>query len=96
MKNNLLQLIDLAQEHDIPVLLMEIRIPPNYGVRYNKMFADVFTSVAKETDTELLPFFIEQVATHPKLMQADGIHPTKEAQQQLAEIVMDMLDKQIK
>ncbi|WOH38504.1 arylesterase [Thalassotalea fonticola] len=80
IKNNLLQIIELAQAKNIKVLLSAIRIPPNYGPRYNKMFSDVFTHAASETNVVLLPFFIESVAAKPELMQADGIHPTIAAQ----------------
>lgn len=96
IKHNLLQMIALAKSKNIQVLLTEIKIPPNYGPRYNKMFAEVFSSVSSETSTPLLPFFIENVATQPKLMQADGIHPTKEAQPQLAETMKSILDEFIK
>ncbi|MFT5881353.1 MAG: acyl-CoA thioesterase-1, partial [Moritella sp.] len=48
IKNNLLKMIDLAQVKNIPVYLMTIRIPPNYGPRYNKMFTDVFAQVSQE------------------------------------------------
>ncbi|MAG76865.1 MAG: arylesterase [Colwelliaceae bacterium] len=95
IKNNLLQIIKLAKAEDIKVYLMEIKIPPNYGPRYNKMFEAVFTSVAKETDVPLLPFFIESIAVHPELMQSDGIHPTIEAQPQIVEIMEQKLQKMI-
>lgn len=80
IQNNLLQMIALAQAKNIKVLLSEIQIPPNYGPRYTSMFSDVFTETATDTGVKLLPFFIEQIAQDPTLMQADGIHPTKEAQ----------------
>lgn len=95
IKNNLLQIIDLAKQQNIKVLLSQIKIPPNYGPRYNQMFADIFTSVAEQTQTPLLPFFIEAVAADPSLMQADGIHPTKAAQPQLANTMKTLIEQQI-
>ncbi|TLU68118.1 arylesterase [Thalassotalea litorea] len=92
IKNNLLQMIELAQQENIKVILSEVKIPPNYGQRYNKMFNAVFTDTATQTDSVLIPFFIETVAVNPDLMQADGIHPTKEAQPQLAERMRELLD----
>lgn len=96
IKNNLLQIIKLAQAKNIQVLLAEIQIPPNYGPRYNQMFSDVFTTVAKENNVALLPFFIASVAVNPDLMQADGIHPTKEAQPIIATQMKMTLDTLIK
>ncbi len=96
IKNNLLQIIDLAQTKNIQVLLAEIQIPPNYGPRYNKMFSDVFSSVAKEKNVALLPFFIASVAINPDLMQGDGIHPTKDAQPIIASEMKSTLDVLIK
>ena len=87
IKNNLLQIIQLAQAKNIPVSIMNIRIPPNYGPRYNKMFTDIFAEVAQETNVPLIPFFMESIAVVPKLMQADGIHPNVEAQSLIVDIM---------
>ncbi|WNC74095.1 arylesterase [Thalassotalea psychrophila] len=92
IKNNLLQIIELAKSKNIKVLLSAIRIPPNYGPRYNKMFSDVFANAAQESTVTLLPFFIESVAGKPELMQADGIHPTIEAQPLLAQEMKKLLN----
>lgn len=91
IKNNLLQMIAIANKHEIPVSLMQIKITPNYGPRYNKMFEKVFADVASETNATLLPFFMEQVALDPKLMQADGIHPNVKAQPIIADYVGEQL-----
>ncbi len=91
IKNNLLQTIALAQQKNIKVSLIKIKITPNYGPRYNKMFEQVFIDVANEMNIELLPFFMEQIAIKPELMQADGIHPNKKAQPLIADIVAKQL-----
>lgn len=91
IKENLLKMIDLAQAKNIPVYLMAIRIPPNYGPRYNKMFTDVFTQVSQEQKVTLMPFFLEQIATDPSLMQNDGIHPNKSAQPKIADIMGEQI-----
>ncbi len=80
IKNNLLQIITLAQQQNIKVLLMTIKIPPNYGERYNQLFNQTFAEAAKLRDIPLLPFFMEAIAIKPELMQADGIHPNLAAQ----------------
>jgi len=95
IKNNLLQTIALAQEKKIKVSLIKIKITPNYGPRYNKMFEQVFIDVAKETNIELIPFFMEQIVIKPELMQADGIHPNKKAQPLIADIVAQQLEQLI-
>lgn len=80
IKNNLLQMITLAQQKNIKVLLMSIRIPPNYGERYNQLFTQTFVDLAKQQNIPLLPFFMETIAIQPELMQKDGIHPNLAAQ----------------
>ena len=92
IKNNLLQMVELAQDKNITVSMIKIKITPNYGPRYNKMFEQVFEDVAKERNITLLPFFMEVVATDPELMQADGIHPNAQAQP----IISEYVDQQIK
>lgn len=92
IKNNLLQMIELAQNENIKVIVSDVKIPPNYGQRYNKMFNDVFKDVTEQTGSTLIPFFIEDVAVNAELMQADGIHPTKEAQPQLAKRMRELLE----
>ena len=96
IKNNLLQIIKIAQQQNIPVSLMQIKITPNYGPRYNKMFEAVFQQVADETNATLLPFFMEQVALDPELMMQDGIHPNVKAQPIIAEYVAKQLRTLIK
>ena len=92
IKNNLLQMVELAQDKNITVSMIKIKITPNYGPRYNKMFEQVFEDVAKERNITLLPFFMEVVATDPELMQADGIHPNAQAQP----IISEYVEQQIK
>lgn len=91
IKKNLLQMIKIAQEKNIKVSMMQIKITPNYGPRYNKMFEQIFIDVAKESNITLLPFFMEVVATNSSLMQADGIHPNAKAQP----IIADYVEKQL-
>ena len=95
IKRNLLQMITMAKEKGIGISLMKIKITPNYGPRYLKLFEQVYDELAEETGVNLLPFFMETIATNPKLMMADGIHPNIEAQPQIADYVKDQLDKVI-
>ncbi|CAM2925710.1 arylesterase [Moritella viscosa] len=91
IKKNLTKMVELAHAQNIPVYVMNIRIPPNYGPRYSKMFTDVFTQVGSEKDITVLPFFMEQIAIDPSLMQNDGIHPNRTAQPKIADIMSKQL-----
>lgn len=92
IKNNLLQMVKLAQDKNIKVSMIKIKITPNYGPRYNEMFEQVFDDVAKASSITLLPFFMEAIATKKELMQADGIHPNAQAQPMIA----DYVEQQVK
>lgn len=91
IKNNLLQIIALAQNKNINVLLMDIKIPPNYGHRYNQLFNQNYLDITKQLDIPLLPFFMETIAIKPELMQRDGIHPNLAAQP----LIVDMMEKML-
>lgn len=80
LKNNLLAMVQLSQASGARVALIPMQIPPNYGAAYTKKFFQTFSEVVAQSESSLLPFFLEPVALNPELMQADGIHPTAEAQ----------------
>lgn len=96
MQQNLSQMIELGQAAGADVLLLGMRIPPNYGPRYTQGFEQVFVDLAAQYRVPLMPFFLEAVAGDPALMQDDGIHPRAEAQSQLLEnawpLLADWLD----
>jgi acyl-CoA thioesterase-1 len=93
IRDNLSQMIRLAQAQKIHVLVQEMQIPTNYGRRYNQMFIDSFTAVANRYAVPTIPFFLEEIALNPELMQRDGIHPTGEAQPLIATFMYDALLK---
>jgi acyl-CoA thioesterase-1 len=74
-KENLMKMVQLAQAAGSRVLLVGIRIPPNYGPRYTSEFAAIYPDIAKEDHLPLVPFLLEKVALDPTLMQEDGLHP---------------------
>lgn len=80
LKDNLTALATLSQHSGARVILLPMEIPPNYGARYTAGFRDSFRAVAEDTDSVLAPFLLDGVATDPKMVQADGLHPTIEAQ----------------
>jgi acyl-CoA thioesterase-1 len=95
IKNNLLQIIEKAQQKNLKVALIKMRITPNYGKRYNKMFEQIFIDLAQEKNILLLPFFMEKVIVDTSLMQNDGIHPNQKAQPLIASIVEPQLKQLI-
>jgi|TARA_B110000503_G_scaffold19879_1_gene29736 acyl-CoA thioesterase-1 len=80
LRNNLTALVTMAQASGARVILFPMEIPPNYGARYTSGFRESFRDVAQETDSVLAPFLLEGVAGNPTMIQADGLHPTIEAQ----------------
>ena len=72
---NLARMVSEAQAAGARVLLVGIRIPPNYGPRYTEAFARIFPELAKQYHLPLVPFLLEKVALDPTRMQADGLHP---------------------
>ena len=80
-------IIQLSQQHGANVLLAGVRLPPNYGAFYNTRFATLFQQLSDTYRVALVPKLLNQVADHPELMQADGIHPTAAAQPQILENV---------
>jgi acyl-CoA thioesterase-1 len=86
--DNLRQMVLLAEAQEVTVLMIGVRMPPNFGAAYNKRFQQVFESIAAELPVHYLPRFLEGVAAgDPALMQDDGIHPTAVAQPLLAQKV---------
>ncbi|MEP4484639.1 MAG: arylesterase [Halioglobus sp.] len=90
-RNDLRNMTELSQAAGAQVLILAMEIPPNYGTRYTASFRESYPKVALETGAVLGPFLLEGVATNTELMQADGIHPTVEAQPILLETVMPVV-----
>jgi acyl-CoA thioesterase-1 len=89
--DNLEQMIKLARQRGITVLLVGMRMPPNYGERYTSGFEKMYASLAQQYQLSLVPFLLEKTALNPTLMQADGIHPTQEGQPLLLDTVWPRL-----
>jgi acyl-CoA thioesterase-1 len=80
MKANLSRMIREAQGRGARVLLVGMRMPPNYGPQYTEGFRQTFVDLAKEHRTGLVPFMLEPIALRRELFQPDNLHPTAEAQ----------------
>jgi acyl-CoA thioesterase I len=91
MQQNLSKMLTLAKQNNIQVLLVGMRIPPNYGPQYTQAFHQTFIDLAQQFKIKLVPFLLENVAGKPALNQDDGIHPTAEAQPIILETVWNTL-----
>ena len=83
IQKNLAQLIQLSQKTNAQVVLLGMKIPPNYGTAYSKAFENNYKVLSQQYKVKLLPFFMQGVAGNNKLMQKDLIHPNATAQKQL-------------
>ena len=74
---NIAAMIEEAQRREIPVLLMGMRAPPNYGPEFQQAFDALYSDLASEYGTALIPFWLESIYQDPTLFQSDRIHPTE-------------------
>jgi acyl-CoA thioesterase-1 len=91
MKKNLAAIIQRAQKAGAKVLLVGMRMPPNYGDAYNRAFEKAFAELAKEYRTAYLPFLLEGFGDKAELFQPDRIHPTETAQPTIVDNVWRVL-----
>jgi acyl-CoA thioesterase I len=92
MRENLTRLVKQGRESGARVLLIGVRLPPNYGASYIDSFQAVFSEVAAEQDVPLVPALLKNVAEDWSLMQPDGLHPTAEAQERILDNVWPSLE----
>jgi len=85
LRGNLDKIVVAAKNSGAAVVLLGIKIPLNYGVRYSEAFETTFRDVAAEHDLPWTEFFMEGVALNEELLLADGLHPNLEAQALLLE-----------
>lgn len=85
MRANLAEIIVLARERGIEVVLAGMEAPPNFGGAYTAAFRQVFADLAQEHPVEFLPFLLQGVAGVPELNQPDGIHPNPAGAARIAE-----------
>ena len=87
IKNNIEQMINLSIKRGVKVFLMQIRILPNYGKRYQSSFESIYQDVAEENSIPLIPFMLNDIALNQNLMLDDGIHPNVSAQPLIAQFI---------
>jgi acyl-CoA thioesterase-1 len=95
-RDNLAQMVRLAQAAGTRVLLVGMRIPPNLGPRYTADFARMFPELANQYHLPLVPFLLEKVALDPTLMQEDGMHPNSRGEPPILDTVWPYLKPLLK
>jgi len=78
-ETNLRQMVTLSQRQDAKVMLIGMRMPPNYGRAYTERFFNMYGTLSRELEAPLVPFMLEGVADKPALFQADRLHPNAQA-----------------
>jgi acyl-CoA thioesterase-1 len=91
MQGNLSRMAGLAATAGAKVLLLGMRIPPNYGPEYTAQFSGVYADLARDQKLPFVPFLLNGIAQAPDLMQADGIHPNQAGQPKLLDAVWPAL-----
>lgn len=93
---NLTTIIAESKKAGAQVLLIGMRLPPNYGPRYTNDFMHMYREIATASNVALVPFLLQSVALKPELLQADGLHPTAAAQPALLDTVWPQLKPLLK
>lgn len=96
MRMNLIAMIKAAKASKARVLLIGMKLPPNYGPVYVRQFEESFPQVARAENVPLLPHLLEPLGTDIELFQADGLHPNAEAQPKLLDHVWPALKPLLK
>ena len=91
LRANLEAIVKAAEARRVRVLLMGMEAPPNFGDRYTQDFRAVYRDVAREHHLAFIPFFLNGVAGIDALNQGDGIHPTAQGQQKIADLIWPVL-----
>ncbi len=91
MRANLARMVDLASAAGAKVLLLGMRMPPNYGPDFTEQFRSSYSDLARDKRLALVPFLLNDIALSPNLMQADGIHPNELGQPKLLDNVWPSL-----
>jgi acyl-CoA thioesterase-1 len=96
MRSNLTQMVNLSMAAGAKVLLLGMRIPPNYGPDYTEQFRVSFIQIAGARKVPVVPFLLNDIALTPGLMQDDGIHPNVQGQPKLLDNVWPALQPLLK
>lgn len=95
MQQNLLAMIERSRSSGAQVVMLGMRLPPNYGLRYTQAFEQVYADLARQTQVAWVPFFLEGVGGVEGMMQADGIHPAPVAQERMLDNLWPLLKQML-
>jgi acyl-CoA thioesterase I len=87
LHDNLAAMIDEARKAGASVLLLGIELPVNYGPQYRDGLRTLYSDLARDKRTALVPFLLQDVALDPQRMQDDGMHPTAAGEPAVLETV---------
>jgi acyl-CoA thioesterase-1 len=90
-RENLMTMVAAVQHAGAKALIVGMKLPPNYGVRYVREFDGLFADVAKAYKVPLVPFFFEGFGERNEMFQPDRVHPTAAAQPLLLDNVWPQL-----
>ena len=93
---NLQQMITLIKKANSQVVLIGLRLPPNYGAAYTQEFHQIFAELAQKNQINLVAYFLKNIDQNPNKLQPDHIHPTTEAQPILLNNVWPTLEPLLK
>lgn len=96
MNANLSAMIKQSKANKAKVLLLGMKLPPNYGPRYAESFSLSYTQLSKDHKISLVPFMLENVAAKPDLIQQDGLHPNALGQPIILENIWPYLQSLLK
>jgi acyl-CoA thioesterase-1 len=94
--DNLGRMVQLSEGAGARVVLLGMKMPPNYGPKYTQGFEQIFADLASRKKLAFVPFFLENVALKPGMIQADGIHPTVRAQPLMLDSVWPTVQRQLR
>jgi acyl-CoA thioesterase-1 len=92
IKNNLIQMIRLSLDANSKVMVLGVRMPPNYGLQYTRQFQQIYDDFSRRKDIAVVPSFLKGIDNTPALMQVDGIHPVTAAQTKILDNVWPALE----
>jgi len=96
LRKNLGTMILQSKKSGAKVLLLGMRIPPNYGAKYTEAFSQSYQQLSKQHKIPLVPFMLENVAAQPELIQQDGLHPNGRGQAIILENIWPKLRPLVK
>ena len=91
MRSNLEAIVEACRRFKARVLLVGMRLPPNYGAAYTNKFNNIFKDISQRRRLASVPFLLEGFADDREMFQADGVHPTAQAQPLILETVWKKL-----